>query len=62
MEIQPSLVETFSRHQGRLSVKSTNCTNEICTAAKVCYMRSSNAAEGKLCPRGYSSVQSPYPQ
>lgn len=57
MEIQPSLVSQFTEYQGRLSVKTTNCTSAVCQEAKICYMRSGSAALGQACTSGYSSVQ-----
>ncbi|KAK4702045.1 hypothetical protein P7C70_g4182, partial [Phenoliferia sp. Uapishka_3] len=57
MEIQPSLVSQFHQYQGRLSVKTGNCTSAACVSAKVCYIRAGTAADGQACPKGYSSVQ-----
>lgn len=53
MEKNHTLVQVFNTYQGKSSVKSPNCSNEACAAAKVCYMRSGSAPLGRLCPRGY---------
>lgn len=60
MEANHTLVSFFNSHQGRMSIKTPNCTSDACAAAKVCYMRSGSAALGKQCPQGFGSVQSPY--
>ncbi|KAL8279118.1 hypothetical protein RQP46_008576 [Phenoliferia psychrophenolica] len=57
MEIEPSLVSQFHEYQGRLSVKTGNCTSDACQTAKVCYIRAGSTAQGQACPRGFSSVQ-----
>lgn len=60
MEKNRTLVSIQNSLQGRLSVKTPNCTSEECTSAKICYMRSANVALGKNCKQGYSSVQGPF--
>ena len=50
----------FNGFQGKMSVKTPNCTSQACADAKVCYMRSGSAPLGKQCPQGYGSVQSPF--
>ncbi|CAK7206019.1 hypothetical protein SEUCBS139899_008802 [Sporothrix eucalyptigena] len=54
------LVNEMNLYQSKSSVRTPNCTNDACSAAKVCYMRSGNAALGRACPQGFSSVQSPF--
>ncbi|ERT01737.1 hypothetical protein HMPREF1624_00031 [Sporothrix schenckii ATCC 58251] len=54
------LVSQMNLYQSKSSVRTPNCTNDACSAAKVCYMRSGNAALGRACPQGFSSVQSPF--
>jgi hypothetical protein len=60
MEKDHSLVSKFNSYQGRLSVKSPNCTSNACAEAKVCYMRSGSVGLGRQCPQGFSSVQGSY--
>ncbi|RMD44781.1 hypothetical protein DV735_g345, partial [Chaetothyriales sp. CBS 134920] len=60
MEEDRSLVTKFNNYQGRLSVKSPNCTSTACTTAKICYIRSGSVALGRQCPQGFSSVQSAF--
>lgn len=60
MESNRSLVTTFNTLQGKMSVRSPNCTSDACAQAKVCYIRSASAALGRQCPQGFASVQSPY--
>ncbi|CAK7226271.1 hypothetical protein SCUCBS95973_006144 [Sporothrix curviconia] len=55
-----ALVNQMNLYQSKSSVRTPNCTNDACSAAKVCYMRSGNAALGRACPQGFSSVQSPF--
>ncbi|CAK7567951.1 MAG: hypothetical protein SEPTF4163_005929 [Sporothrix epigloea] len=55
-----TLVNQMNLYQSKSSVRTPNCTSEACKAAKVCYMRSGNAALGRACPQGFSSVQSPF--
>lgn len=52
MEKNRTLVETFNTYQGKSSIRSPNCTSEICAKAKVCYMRSGSATLGRQCPQG----------
>lgn len=51
MERDHSLVSTFNTLEGKSSVKSPNCTNAACAAAKICYMRSGSVALGQKCPQ-----------
>lgn len=60
MEYDHGLVSRFNTLQGKSSVKSPNCTNDACAAAKVCYMRSGSVPLGRQCPQGFGSVQSPF--
>jgi hypothetical protein len=60
MESNRSLVTTFNTYQGKMSIRSPNCTSAACAAAKICYMRSGSQPLGKECPQGFASVQSPY--
>lgn len=60
MERNHTLVEVFNTYQGRMSVKTPNCTSNACAAAKVCYMRSGSVALGQSCPQGFGSVQSAF--
>ena len=60
MESNRSLVSQFNTYQGKMSVRSPNCTSVACAEAKICYMRSGSAALGRACPPGFASVQSPY--
>ena len=52
MESNHSLVTQFNTYQGKMSVRSPNCTSDACTEAKICYMRSGSVALGKQCPQG----------
>jgi hypothetical protein len=52
MEANHTLIEQFNAFEGKMSVKSPNCTNNACAEAKVCYMRSGSVALGKSCPQG----------
>lgn len=52
MEANHSLVAQFNTYQGKMSVKSPNCTSDACAEAKVCYMRSGSVALGSACPQG----------
>ncbi|EIN13842.1 Metallo-dependent phosphatase [Punctularia strigosozonata HHB-11173 SS5] len=57
MESDPSLMETFTRFQGKESVRTQPCTDE-CVTAKVCYMRSGSASIARQnCATGFGSVQ-----
>lgn len=47
-----ALVEKFNRFQGKMSVKTPNCTSQACAEAKICYMRSGSGPLGKECPQG----------
>ncbi|MCJ1382360.1 hypothetical protein MMC17_005473 [Xylographa soralifera] len=60
METNRTLIETFNTFQGKSSIKTPNCTNDACAAAKICYMRSGSAPLGRQCPQGYGSVQSAF--
>jgi hypothetical protein len=60
MESNRTLVSQFNTYQGKMSVRSPNCTSVACAEAKICYMRSGSAALGRACPQGFASVQSPY--
>jgi len=60
MERNHTLVSEFNTLEGKSSVKSPNCTSDACAEAKICYIRSGSAALGRACPKGYSSVQSPF--
>lgn len=60
MESNRSLVSQFNTYQGKMSVRSPNCTSEACAKAKICYMRAGSGPIGKACPQGFASVQSPY--
>lgn len=60
MEKDINLVSTFNTYEGKMSVKSPNCTTAACAAAKICYMRSGSAPLGQECPQGYGSVQSAF--
>lgn len=52
MERDLSLVSLHNTFQGRMSVKTPNCTNTACQAAKICYMRSGSVALGSQCTQG----------
>lgn len=52
MENDLDLVTLHNRLQGKMSVKSPECTSEECQKAKVCYMRSGSAALGSQCIQG----------
>jgi hypothetical protein len=60
MEVDRSMISKFNAYQGRMSVKSPNCTSNACAAAKVCYMRSGSVALGRSCAQGFNSVQGLY--
>ena len=60
METNRTMIEVFNTFQGKSSVKTPNCTNDACAAAKICYMRSGSAPLGRQCPQGYGSVQSAF--
>ncbi|GFF32961.1 sphingomyelin phosphodiesterase 2 [Aspergillus udagawae] len=60
MEKDIDLVSLHNTYQGKMSVKSPNCTNVECQEAKICYMRSGSVALGSQCPPGYGSVQSSF--
>lgn len=47
-----TLVEKFNGFQGKMSVKTPNCTSQACANAKICYMRSGSGPLGKQCPQG----------
>ncbi|KAJ5989039.1 hypothetical protein N7481_004249 [Penicillium waksmanii] len=52
MEKDLSLVSWQNTLQGKMSVKSPNCTTEVCQRAKICYMRSGSTPLGYLCKQG----------
>jgi hypothetical protein len=52
MEQNITLVSLHNKYQGKLSLKSPNCTNAACQKAKICYMRSGSVALGSQCPQG----------
>jgi hypothetical protein len=52
MEKNRTLVEIFNTFQGKSSIKTPNCTSDICAQAKVCYIRSGSAPLGRQCPQG----------
>ncbi|KAI4124240.1 MAG: hypothetical protein LQ338_004919 [Usnochroma carphineum] len=52
MERDINLVERFNTLQGKMSVKSPNCTSVECQRAKVCYMRSGSVALAQRCVKG----------
>ena len=52
MSANHTLVSVHNSYQGKLSVKSPNCTSNACAVAKVCYMRSGSVALGRGCPQG----------
>ncbi|KAH1429748.1 hypothetical protein KXX22_000333 [Aspergillus fumigatus] len=52
MEKDIDLVRLHNTYQGKMSVKSPNCTNVDCQEAKICYMRSGSVALGSQCPQG----------
>jgi len=60
MQTNHSIASQFNTYQGKMSVKSPNCTNNACAEAKVCYIRSGSVALAQSCPKGYGSVQSPF--
>ncbi len=60
MESNRTLVELFNTYQGKMSIRSPNCTSDACAEAKVCYIRSGSAPLGRQCPQGFASVQSAY--
>lgn len=51
------LMNNFTRHQGKMSDLTKNCTSKMCVDAKVCYMRSGSVALGEQCIPGFASVQ-----
>jgi hypothetical protein len=53
MEANHTLVSIHNTYQGKSSIMSPNCTSDACAKAKICYMRSGNAALGRSCPQGY---------
>lgn len=53
MEANHTLISIHNTYQGKISVKSPNCTSNACAQAKICYMRSGNVALGSSCPQGY---------
>ncbi|GAA95825.1 uncharacterized protein L969DRAFT_18249 [Mixia osmundae IAM 14324] len=58
MERNGTYIEMFNTLQGKMSSKTTNCTNQACQEAKVCYIRSASAPIAlDNCSGNYSSVQ-----
>ena len=53
MEQNHTLVSLHNTLEGKMSVKTPNCTNDACAEAKICYMRSGSYALGQNCPPGY---------
>lgn len=53
MEKDLSLVSLHNFLQGKMSMKSPECTTEECQRAKICYMRSGSTPLGYLCKQGY---------
>lgn len=47
-----TLVGMHNTFEGKMSVKTPNCTSDACAEAKICYMRSGSVALGKQCPQG----------
>jgi hypothetical protein len=60
IEKNTTLASIQNEYQGRMSIKTPNCTNTACAEARACYMRSGNVALGRECPQGYGSVQSKF--
>ncbi|KAK5236373.1 hypothetical protein LTR47_002324 [Exophiala xenobiotica] len=60
MAANHTLVSMFNTFDGKMSVKTSNCTSTACAEAKICYMRSGSVALGKQCPQGFGSVQSAF--
>ncbi len=60
MEEDHSLVSKFNTYEGKMSVKTPNCTDAACATAKICYIRSGSTALGQQCAQGYGSVQSAF--
>lgn len=61
IEVNTTLASRFNNLQGKLSVRSPNCTELACAKAKACYMRSASVAIAmQNCVQGYGSVQSPF--
>ncbi|OCT53779.1 Ser/Thr protein phosphatase family protein [Cladophialophora carrionii] len=60
MAANHTLVSIHNTYQGKMSVKTPNCTSNACAEARVCYMRSGSVALGRQCPQGFGSVQSPF--
>ncbi|KAF7588362.1 hypothetical protein BBP40_005791 [Aspergillus hancockii] len=60
MEKDGDLVTLHNELQGKMSVKSPQCTTAECRVAKICYMRSGSVALGRQCTQGYGSVQSAF--
>ncbi|WVQ68661.1 uncharacterized protein L199_006870 [Kwoniella botswanensis] len=53
-----ALVNLYNAHQGKMSIRSPNCTSTDCIEAKVCYIRSGSAPLGlDRCQPGFGSVQ-----
>ena len=53
MEKDLSFVSLQNFLQGKMSMKSPECTTEECQRAKICYMRSGSTPLGYLCKQGY---------
>lgn len=60
MEKNHTVVSLQNTYQGKMSVRSPNCTSNACAKAKICYMRSGSVALGQQCPQGFGSVQSQF--
>jgi len=57
MEQDPSVVATFTKFQGKQSVRTSPCTGD-CIKAKICYMRSGSSSLAiQNCIKGFGSVQ-----
>jgi hypothetical protein len=52
MEKDGDLVTLHNELQGKMSVKSPQCTTAECRKAKICYMRSGSVALGRQCTQG----------
>jgi hypothetical protein len=52
MEANHTLVSVQNMYQGKMSVKTPNCTSNACAEARICYMRSGSQALGRACPQG----------
>lgn len=58
--MNPSLVQTFNTFQGKVSVRTPECTGD-CIKAKICYLRSGSVPIAlSNCIKGFGSVQSAF--